>query len=150
MDLNEEAFKEKIEALLSEDVITRMMAKNDLVSVGPRIVPPLLKVIEEDPRDMLRYWVIDVLGALKEQAKEAVPLLSRLLIEDDFDRVRSVSAGVLNVIVENIEEIIPVLIKAYKKDKSEEVQRTLNMVLIQAAKKLGYPSIEALIEAFGS
>jgi hypothetical protein len=96
----------------------------------------------------VRYWVYDIFGGLGAHARKVVPMVLKSLREDDSERVRAISAGVLLEIVENFEDIIPVLLIAKNKDKSDQVQRTLDMVLYKIAGKLGYASIEELTKAF--
>ena len=140
--------KEIIERLIDDDMVTRMSAKYEFLGKGEAAVPVLLTVLEEDQREVVRYWVYDVLGGLKTQAAKAVPVILKSLIEDDSERVRSVSAGVLLEIAEKYEDLVPVLLLAKNKDKSNQVQRTLDMVLHKIAGKLGYASIEELTKAF--
>ena len=140
--------KEIIERLIDDDMVTRMGAKYEFLGKGEAAVPVLLTVLEEDQREVVRYWVYDVFGGLKTQATKAVPVLLKSLIEDDSERVRAVSAGVLGEVVENFEDVVPVLLIAKNKDKSDQVQRTLDMVLHKIAGKLGYASIEELTKAF--
>ncbi len=140
--------KQIIERLIDEDVATHISAKYELEGKGDAVVPVLLKLLEEDQREVVRYWVYDVFGGLKKQAINTVPTLSKSLIEDESERVRAVSAGALGEIVENFEDIVPVLLKAKNKEKSDRVQRTLNMVLNKIAGKLGYASIEELTKVF--
>ena len=140
--------KKIIERLIDDDVATHIGAKYELQGKGEAVVPVLLEVLEEDQREVVRYWVYDVFGGLKTQASKAVPTLLKSLIEDDSERVRAVSAGALAEIVENFEDIIPILLLAKNKDKSDRVQRTLDMVLNKIAGKLGHASIEELTKAF--
>ncbi len=140
--------KEIIERLIDDDAVTRMGAKYELLGKGEAAVPVLLTVLEEDQREVVRYWVYDVFGGLKTQATKAVPVLLKSLIEDDSERVRAVSAGVLGEVVENFEDVVPVLLIAKNKEKSERVQRSLDMVLHKIAGKLGYTSVEELTKAF--
>jgi HEAT repeat protein len=140
--------KEIIERLIDEDVGTHIGAKYELEGRGEAVVPWLLKELEEDQREVVRYWVYDVFGGLGPLAIEAVPTLLKSLIEDDSERVRAVSAGALGEIVENFEDIVPKLLIAKNKEKSDRVQRTLDMVLNKIAGKLGYASIEELTKAF--
>jgi len=140
--------REIIERLIDDDMVTRMAAKYEFLGKGEAALPVLLTVLEKDEREVVRYWVYDVFGGLKTQAKDAVPIVLKSLIEDDSERVRAISAGVLLEIVENFEDIIPVLLIAKNKDKSDQVQRTLDMVLYKIAGKLGYASIEELTKAF--
>ena len=140
--------KEFIERLIDDDMTIRLSAKYELLGKGEAVVPVLLTVLEEDQREIVRYWVYDVFGGLKTQATQAIPVLSKSLIEDDSERVRAVSAGALGEIGEKFEDIVPVFLIAKNKDKSERVQRTLDMVLNKIAGKLGYASIEELTKAF--
>ena len=140
--------KEIIERLIDDDVVTRMGAKYEILGQGEAAVPVLLTVLEEDHREVVRYWIYDVFGGLKTQAKEVVPIVLKSLIEDDSERVRAISAGVLPEIVENFEDIVPGLLNAKNKEKSDRVQRTLDMVLHKIAEKLGYTSVEELTKAF--
>ena len=140
--------KELIERLIDDDMVTRMSAKYELLGKGEAAVPVLLTVLEEDQREIVRYWVYDVFGGLKAQATKAIPVLLKSLIDDDSERVRAVSAGALGEIAEKFEEIIPVFIIAKNKDKSDRVQKTLDMLLNKIAGKLGYASIEELTKAF--
>jgi hypothetical protein len=96
----------------------------------------------------VRYWVYDVFGGLKTQAKDAVPKVLKSLIEDDSERVRAISPGVLLEISENFEDLVPVLLTAKNKEKSDRVQRSLDMALHKIAGKLGYASIEELTKTF--
>jgi HEAT repeat protein len=125
-----------------------MAAKYEFLGKGEAAVPVLLTVLEEDQREVVRYWVFDVFGGLKTQAKDAVPKVLKSLIEDDSERVRAISPGVLLEIVENFEDIVPVLLTAKNKEKSDRVQRSLDMALHKIAGKLGYASIEELTKAF--
>jgi HEAT repeat protein len=140
--------KEIIERLIDDDMVTRMSAKYEFLGKGEAAVPVLLTVLEEDQREVVRYWVYDVFGGLKTQAREVVPIVLKSLIEDDSERVRAISPGVLLEIAENFEDIVPVLLTAKNKDKSDRVQRALDMVLHKIAGKLGYASIEELTKAF--
>jgi len=140
--------KEIIERLIDDDVVTRLSAKYEFLGKGEAAIPVLLTVLEEDQREVVRYWVYDVFGGLKTKAKKVVPMVLKSLREDDSERVRSISAGVLLEIAENFEDIVPVLLIAKNKDKSDQVQRTLDMVLHKIAGKLGYASIEELTKAF--
>ncbi len=140
--------KEIIERLIDDDMVTRMSAKYEFLGKGEAAIPVLLTVLEEDQREVVRYWVYDVFGGLKTQAKKVVPMVLKSLREDDSERVRAISAGILLEIVENFEDIVPVLLNAKNKDKSDQVQRTLDMVLHKIAGKLGYASIEELTKAF--
>jgi HEAT repeat protein len=140
--------KEIIERLIDEDVGTHISAKYELEGRGEAVVPWLLKELEEDQREVVRYWIYDVFGGLKTKATKAVPTLLKSLIEDESERVRAVSAGALGEIVENFKDIVSVLLKAMNKEKSDRVQRTLNMVLNKIAGKLGYASIEELTKVF--
>jgi len=139
---------EIIERLIDDDMVTRMSAKYEFLGKGGAAVPVLLTVLEEDQREVVRYWVYDVFGGLKTQAREVVPIVLKSLIEDDSERVRAISPGVLLEIAENFEDIVPVLLTAKNKDKSDRVQRSLDMVLHKIAGKLGYASIEELTKAF--
>ncbi len=140
--------KEIIERLIDDDIVTRMSAKYEFLGKGEAAVPVLLTVLEEDQREVVRYWVYDVFGGLKTQATKAIPVLLKSLIEDDSERVRAISPGVLLEISENFEDLVPVLLTAKNKDKSDRVQRTIDMVLHKIAGKLGYASIEELTKAF--
>ena len=140
--------KEIIERLIHDDMVTRMAAKYEFLGKGEAAVPVLLTVLEEDQREVVRYWVFDVFGGLKTQAKDAVPIVLKSLIEDDSERVRAISPGVLLEISENFEDLVPVLLTAKNKEKSDRVQRSLDMVLYKIAGKLGYASIEELTKAF--
>jgi len=140
--------KEIIERLIDDDVTTRLAAKYEFLGKGEAAVPVLLTVLEEDQREVVRYWVYDVFGGLKIQATKAIPVLLKSLIEDDSERVRAVSAGALGEIAEKFEDIVPVFLIAKNKEKSDRVQRTLDMVLYKIAGKLGYASIEELTKAF--
>jgi len=140
--------KELIERLIDDDMVTRMSAKYEFLGKGEAAVPVLLKVLAEDQREVVRYWVYDVFGGLKTKATEAIPVLLKSLIEDDSERVRAVSAGALGEIAEKFEDIVPVFLIAKDKDKSDRVQRTLDMLLNKIAGKLGYASIEELKKAF--
>ena len=140
--------KEIIERLIDDDVTTRLAAKYEFLGKGEAAVPVLLTVLEEDQREIVRYWVYDVFGGLKIQATKAIPVLLKSLIEDDSERVRAVSAGALGEIAEKFEDIVPVFLIAKNKEKSDRVQRTLDMVLYKIAGKLGYASIEELTKAF--
>lgn len=136
--------KELIDQL--DDFDMNLTARYKLASMGAAVLPALLKALAEDPRDMVRQWVVDVLA--KMNAKQAVPELIKALKEDEFDGVRSVAASVLAAIGENPEEIVPALAKALKEDKSERVTRSADMWLRKIAEQLGYNSIEDLIKAF--
>jgi len=140
--------KEIIERLIDDDMVIRMAAKYEFLGKGEAAVPVLLTVLEEDEREVVRYWVYDVFGGLKTQAKDAVPVVLKSLIEDDSERVRAISPGVLLEIAENFEDLVPVLLTAKNKEKSDRVQRSLDMVLYKIAGKLGYASIEELTKAF--
>jgi len=140
--------KEIIERLIDDDMTIRLAAKYEFLGKGEAAVPVLLTALEEDQREVVRYWVYDVFGGLKTQAKKAVPVVLKSLIEDESERVRAVSAGVLGEIVENLEEIVPVLLTAKNKEKRDRVQRSIDMVLHKIAGKLGYASIEELTNAF--
>jgi len=140
--------KELIERLINDDMVARMSAKYEFLGMGEAAVSVLLTVLEEDQREVVRYWVYDVFGGLKTQAREVVPIVLKSLIEDDSERVRAISPGVLLEIAENFEDIVPVLLTAKNKDKSDRVQRSLDMVLHKIAGKLGYANIEALTKAF--
>ncbi len=140
--------KEIIERLIDDDMVIRMAAKYEFLGKGEAAVPVLLTVLEEDEREVVRYWVYDVFGGLKTQAKDAVPIVLKSLIEDDSERVRAISPGVLLEIAENFEDLVPVLLTAKNKEKSDRVQRSLDMVLYKIAGKLGYASIEELTKAF--
>ncbi|MHA1318454.1 MAG: HEAT repeat domain-containing protein [Promethearchaeota archaeon] len=129
-------------------MVIRMAAKYEFLGKGEAAVPVLLTVLEEDEREVVRYWVYDVFGGLKTQAKDAVPVVLKSLIEDDSERVRAISPGVLLEIAENFEDLVPVLLTAKNKEKSDRVQRSLDMVLYKIAGKLGYASIEELTKAF--
>lgn len=140
--------KEIIERLIDDDVVTRLSAKYEFLGKGEAAIPVLLTVLEEDQREVVRYWVYDIFGGLGAHARKVVPMVLKSLREDDSERVRSISAGVLLEIAENFEDIVPVLLIAKNKDKSDQVQRTLDMVLHKIAGKLGYASIEELTKAF--
>jgi len=140
--------KEIIERLINDDIEIRLAAKYEFLGHGEDAVPVLLTALEEDEREVVRYWVYDVFGGLKTQAKSVVPMILKSLREDDSERVRAISAGVLGEIVENFEDIVPVLLTAKNKEKSDRVQRSLDMVLYKIAGKLGYASIEELTKAF--
>ena len=140
--------KEIIERLINDDIEIRLAAKYEFLGKGEAAIPVLLTILEEDQREVVRFWVYDVFGGLKTQAKEVIPIVLKSLIEDDSERVRAVSAGVLLEIAENFEDIVPVLLTAKNKDKSDRVQRTLEMVLHKIAGKLGYASIGELTKAF--
>jgi len=140
--------KEIIERLIDDDMVIRMAAKYEFLGKGEAAVPVLLTVLEEDEREVVRYWVYDVFGGLKTQAKDAIPVVLKSLIEDDSERVRAISPGVLLEIAENFEDLVPVLLTAKNKEKSDRVQRSLDMVLYKIAGKLGYASIEELTKAF--
>jgi len=140
--------KEIIERLIDDDVATRLAAKYEFLGKGEAAVPVLLTVLEEDQREVVRYWVYDVFGGLKTQATKAIPVLLKSLIEDDSERVRAVSAGALGEIVEKFEDIVPEFLIAKNKEKPDRVKRTLDMVLHKIAGKLGYASIEELTKAF--
>ena len=139
---------ELIERLIDDDVSTRIAAKYEFLGKGEAAVPVLLTVLEEDQREVVRYWVYDVFGGLKTQATKAIPVLLKSLIEDDSERVRAVSAGALGEIVEKFEDIVPEFLTAKNKEKSDRVKRTIDMVLHKIAGKLGYASIEELTKAF--
>ena len=140
--------KEIIERLIDDDMVIRMAAKYEFLGKGEAAVPVLLTVLEEDEREVVRYWVYDVFGGLKTQATKAIPVLLKSLIEDDSERVRAVSAGALLEIAEKFEDIVPTFLIAKNKDKSDRVQRSIDMVLYKIAGKLGYASIEELTKAF--
>jgi len=140
--------KEIIERLIDDDMVIRMAAKYEFLGKGEAAVPVLLTVLEEDEREVVRYWVYDVFGGLKTQAKDAIPVVLKSLIEDDSERVRAISPGVLLEIAENFEDLVPVLLTAKNKEKSDRVQRSLDMGLYKIAGKLGYASIEELTKAF--
>jgi HEAT repeat protein len=140
--------KEIIKRLIDDDMVIRMAAKYEFLGKGEAAVPVLLTVLEEDQREVVRYWVYDVFGGLKTQAKDAVLILLKSLIEDDSERVRAISPGVLLEISENFEDLVPVLLTAKNKEKSDRVQRSLDMALHKIAGKLGYASIEELTKAF--
>ena len=140
--------KEIIERLIDDDMVIRMAAKYEFLGKGEAAVPVLLTVLEEDQREVVRYWVYDVFGGLKTQATKAIPVLLKSLIEDDSERVRAVSAGALLEIAEKFEDIVPTFLIAKNKDKSDRVQRSIDMVLYKIAGKLGYASIEELTKAF--
>jgi len=140
--------KEIIERLINDDIEIRLAAKYEFLGHGEDAVPVLLTALEEDEREVVRYWVYDVFGGLKTQAKSVVPMILKSLREDDSERVRAISAGVLGEIVENFEDIVPVLLTAKNKEKSDRVQRSLDMVLYKIVGKLGYASIEELTKAF--
>ncbi len=140
--------KEIIERLIDDDMTIRLSAKYEFLGKGEAAVPVLLTALEEDKREVVRYWVYDVFGGLGVRATKAIPVLSKSLIEDDSERVRAVSAGALGEIVEKFEDIVPVFLTAKNKDKSDRVQRTLDMVLNKIAGKLGYASTEELTKAF--
>jgi len=140
--------REIIERLIDDNMEIRLSAKYEFLGKGEAAVPVLLTVLEEDQREVVRFWVYDVFGGLKTQAAKAIPVVLESLLEDDSERVRSVSAGVLLEIAENFEDIVPVLLTAKNKDKSDRVQRTLEMVLHKIAGKLGYANIEELTKAF--
>ena len=136
--------KELIDQL--DDFDMSLTARYQLASMGAAVLPALLKALAEDPRQMVRQWVVDVLAKMK--AQEAVPALLKALKEDEFDGVRSTAAGALAVIGGNPEEIVPALAKALKEDESDRVTRTADMWLKKIADQLGYSSIEDLIKAF--
>ena len=140
--------EEIIERLINDDVVIRLGAKYQFIGKGEAAIPVLLTILEEDEREVVRYWVYDIFGGLGPHARKVVPMVLKSLREDDSERVRAISAGVLLEIVENFEDIIPVLLIAKNKDKSDQVQRTLDMVLYKIAGKLGYASIEELTKAF--
>ena len=140
--------KEIIERLIDDDMVTRMGAKYEFLGKGEAAVPVLLTVLEEDQREVVRYWVYDVFGGLKTQATKAIPVLLKSLIEDDSERVRAISAGALLEIVEKFEDIVPTFLIAKNRDKSDRVQRSIYMVLYKIAGKFGYASIEELTKAF--
>ena len=140
--------KEIIERLIDDDMVIRMGAKYEFLGKGEAAVPVLLTVLEEDQREVVRYWVYDVFGGLKTQATKAIPVLLKSLIEDDSERVRAISAGALLEIVEKFEDIVPTFLIAKNRDKSDRVQRSIDMVLYKIAGKLGYASIEELTKAF--
>ena len=140
--------EEIIERLINDDIEIRLATKYQFLGKGEAAIPVLLTILEEDEREVVRYWVYDIFGGLKTQAKEVVPIILKSLVEDDSERVRAISAGVLLGIVEKFEEIVPVLLKAKNKEKSDRVQRSLDMALHKIAGKLGYASIEELTKAF--
>jgi HEAT repeat protein len=140
--------KEIIERLIDDDMVIRMAAKYEFLGKGEAAVPVLLTILEEDQREVVRYWVYDVFGGLKTQAAKAIPILLKSLIEDDSERFRAVCAGALGEIVEKFEDIVPTFLIAKNKDKSDRVKRTIDMVLHKIAGKLGYGSIEELTKAF--
>ena len=140
--------KEIIERLIDDDMVTRMAAKYEFLGKGEAAVPVLLTVLEEDQREVVRYWVYDVFGGLGAHARTVVPIVLKSLVEDDSERIRAISPGVLLEIAENFEEIVPVLLTAKNKEKSDRVQRSLDMVLHKIAGKLGYASSEELTKAF--
>ncbi|NVM54079.1 MAG: HEAT repeat domain-containing protein [Candidatus Helarchaeota archaeon] len=146
--MSEQRIRELIEELDSEDFVTRFTAKNNLLAMGELVVPVLITAFEEEQREMVRYWIVDVLGALKDQARNAVPTLLKALEGDTSEGVRAVAAGVLEVIVEKVEEIVPALIKSLRNDTSSRVQKTVDMTLKKIASKLGYATSEDLIKAF--
>jgi HEAT repeat protein len=140
--------EEIIERLINDDVVIRLGAKYQFIGKGEAAIPVLLTILEEDEREVVRYWVYDIFGGLGPHARKVVPMVLKSLREDDSERVRAISAGVLLEIVENFEDIISILLIAKNKDKSDQVQRTLDMVLYKIAGKLGYASIEVLTKAF--
>jgi len=140
--------EEIIERLINDDVTIRLGAKYQFIGKGETAMPVLLTILEEDEREVVRYWVYDIFGGLGAHARTVVPMILKSLVEDDSERVRAISAGVLLEIVEKFEDIVPVLLTAKNKDKSDQVQRTLDMVLHKIAGKLGYASIEELTKAF--
>jgi len=140
--------RELIERLIDDDMTIRLSAKYEFLGHGEEALPVLLTVLEEDQREVVRYWVYDVFGGLKTQAKDAIPVVLKSLIEDDSERVRAISPGVLLEIAENFEDLVPVLLTAKNKEKSDRVQRSLDMGLYKIAGKLGYASIEELTKAF--
>jgi len=143
--------KEIIERLIDDDIVTRMAAKYEFLGKGEEAVPVLVTVLEEDQREVVRYWVYDVFGGLGAHARTVVPMVLKSLVEDDSERIRAISPGVLLVllaIVENFKDIVPVLLTAKNKEKSDRVQRSLDMALHKIAGKLGYASIEELTKAF--
>jgi len=140
--------EEIIERLINDDIEIRLAAKYQFIGKGEAAIPVLLTILEEDEREVVRYWVYDIFGGLGVHARTVVPMVLKSLREDDSERVRAISAGVLLEIVENFEDVVPVLLIAKNKDKSDQVQRTLDMVLYKIAGKLGYASIEELTKAF--
>ncbi|MFX1254165.1 MAG: HEAT repeat domain-containing protein [Promethearchaeota archaeon] len=139
----DQRIKELIDQL--DDFEMNLTARYQLAGMGAAVLPALLKALAEDPREMVRQWIVDVLAKMK--AQEAVPALLKALKEDEFEGVRSTAAGALAVIGGNPEEIVPALAKALE-DESDRVTRTADMWLRKIAEQLGYSSIEDLIKAF--
>ena len=137
-----------IERLIDDDLSIRLSAKYEFLGHGEEALPVLLTVLEEDQREVVRYWVYDVFGGLGAHARTVVPMVLKSLVEDESERIRAISPGVLLEIAENFEEIVPVLLTAKNKEKSDRVQRSLDMGLYKIAGKLGYASVEELTKAF--
>ncbi len=140
--------EEIIERLINDDVVVRLGAKYQFIGKGEAAIPVLLTILEEDEREVVRYWVYDVFGGLGSHARTVVPMVLKSLVEDESERIRAISPGVLLEIAENFEEIVPVLLTAKNKEKSDRVQRSLDMVLHKIAGKLGYANFEELTNAF--
>ena len=137
-----------IERLIDDDMTIRLSAKYEFLGHGEEAVPVLLTALEEDQRLVVRYWVYDVFGGLGSHARTVVPMVLKSLVEAESESIRAISPGVLLEIAENFEEIVPVLLTAKNKEKSDRVQRSLDMVLHKIAGKLGYANIEELTNAF--
>lgn len=140
--------EEIIERLINDDMTIRLATKYQFLGKGEAAIPVLLTILEEDEREVVRYWVYDIFGGLGPHARTVVPMILKSLVEDDSERIRAISPGVLLEISENFEDLVPVLLTAKNKEKSDRVQRSLDMGLYKIAGKLGYASIEELTKAF--
>lgn len=96
------------EALGNADPHVVAFATHSLAEVGPDIVPPMIKAME-DERTI--YWAILVLAELGPDAKDGVPALAKALVHED-EEVRHEAAQALRAIGPGAQDAIPQLIKA--------------------------------------
>jgi N-sulfoglucosamine sulfohydrolase len=72
----------------------RILAAAELVGTGPRVLPALKDLLQEDPDSAVRYWAAVGLDALGPEAAAATDALSDAL-DDPSPNVRFTAAGVL-------------------------------------------------------
>lgn len=96
------------EALAHADPYVVAYATHNLAEVGPDIVPPMLKAMEDDSTI---YYAMLVLAELGPDAKEAVPALTKALGHPNVE-VRHEAAQALRAIGPDAKSAVPELIKA--------------------------------------
>lgn len=88
----EEAIPALIQALRSKEVEVVIFSSAALVTIGKKSVPALLETLDKNPYNKRevnhKYWhqqIIEILGGIKEGARDAVDHLNLMLDENNLD-----------------------------------------------------------------